>query len=123
MMAKVALARILSTAAAPYRHHNGLLILRSYARWSSASSRVRRRSLMRWEARVLSVWICLTETREDHSALMLAALMIGPHRSVSARAFAASSTGVELATATPNSSNFAVTAASPSIATMSACIF
>src|SRR5260221_7446715 len=48
--------------------------------------------------------------------------MIGPHSATSARALAASSSGVEPAAATPSGSNLAFTAGSASIATASAFI-
>ena len=53
---------------------------------------------------------------------MLTALMIGAHNSVSARAFAASSSGVEPLARTPITANLAFTAGSSNILTMSAFI-
>ncbi len=58
----------------------------------------------------------------NQSSLIFAALMIGPHNCVSARAFAASSSGVEPPARTPDNSNFALTAGSASIATISVFI-
>jgi hypothetical protein len=59
----------------------------------------------------------------DYSALILAALMIGPHSSLSVRMRAANSPGAELLTSTPSGSNFDLIAGSASTVAASACIF
>jgi hypothetical protein len=58
-----------------------------------------------------------------YSALILAALMIGPHSSLSVRMRAANSSGVELLTSTPSGSNFDPITGSASTVAASACIF
>src|SRR5262249_11681040 len=59
----------------------------------------------------------------DHSlTLMLAALMTGAHRSISACTCISSCPGVEPTTTTPSASSLALICASASAATVSACI-